>query len=91
MQLRLFLLELLKLCLQLAGKYDIVHLCMPLDLSCQLIKLVIQILPVHDYLFVLVDQLRKLLLNLDDLLAYGDQLALVVLPAHLVLLELPEQ
>ena len=40
---------------------------------------------------MLVAQLRELLLDLDDLLANGDQFALVVLPAHLVLLELPQQ
>lgn len=91
MQLRLLLLKLLQLGLQLAGKDYVVHLCVSLHLACQLVELVVEILPIHYNQIMLFHKLSELLLDLDDLLANGDQLALVVLSTHLMLLELSQQ
>ena len=61
------------------------------DFICQFLELVLEIFPIQHYFLVLVTELVELFAHPMNLFFDGAQLALVVFPAHFVLLELPEE
>ena len=64
---------------------------MLLHLESELVEFVLQVLFITHYFLVLFSQLSELLLQFNHLLSDSNEFALVVFPAHFVLLELPEQ
>jgi hypothetical protein len=90
-QLGFLLLQLLQLGLQLPGEDHVVKLRVLLDLVRQLVELVLEVLAVEDNLVVLIAELIEFLAEFVHSFLDGTELALVVLSAHFVLLELAQE
>ena len=85
------MLQLLKFFFQPGGEGNVVEFSMLFDFVGQFLELVLEIFPIQHYFLVLVAELVELFAHSMDLFFDGGQLALIVFPAHFMLLELSEE
>ena len=90
-KLSFFLLQLLKFFFQPGGEGNVVEFSMLFDFVGQFLELVLEIFPIQHYFLVLVAELVELFAHSMDLFFDRGQLALIVFPAHFMLLELSEE